>query len=155
MGCKYSYWDDYRRWYRGSGIELYRDPVNGRIAGVCAGIARTFVIRPFFVRLGMIAAGLMIGPFAIFAYIVAAFALPVSTEGGSAEWQREFFTRGRKSKRRRKDRSASGYSRPRVEIDLDGLRERLRGVDKRVAGIEAYVASSEFTLSRAIKNLEE
>lgn len=156
MGCKYSYWEGYRRWYRDSGIVLYRDPVNGRIAGVCAGIARALVIRPLFVRLAVIAAGFMFGPLAVFAYIAAAIALPVTAENGGFDWERHVFTRGRRKRTSKTFRfESSGYSRPDVAGDLDGLMTRLRALDKRVAGIEAYVASNEFTLSRAIKDLEE
>ncbi|KLE33944.1 recombinase RecF [Aurantiacibacter luteus] len=39
-----------------SGFRL--DPVNGKLGGVCSGIANRFEIDPLFVRLGFVIAGL-------------------------------------------------------------------------------------------------
>ena len=46
--------------------KLYRDPMNGMVAGVCAGIAEYFGWDPTWVRLG---SGLL-------AYIIAALIIP-------------------------------------------------------------------------------
>lgn len=173
MGCRYSYWEGYRRWYRDSGIDLYRDPAHGRVAGVCAGIAEALGVRPFAIRLATVVAFFVVGPFAILAYIAAAIALPVRDAAGYGrpawaekfDWDRHLFTRGRERREERRERrerrrqekeeGKSGYRRPDVTATLDSLHDRLRGLDKRVASIEAYVASNEFTLARAIRNLEE
>jgi phage shock protein C len=173
MGCRYTYWETYRRWYRDSGIGLYRDPANGRVAGVCAGLAAALRVRPGIIRLGWIVAALFAGPFAVLAYIAATLALPPldDREPPMPRWaaafdpERHLFTRGRDRRAEwrnppregpKRDQTAPGnrYRRPSHSDSLDSLKERLRGVDRRVATVEAYVASSEFTLSREIRNLE-
>jgi phage shock protein C len=54
---------------------IYRDPENGMLAGVCAGLAEYFEIDPTLVRIGFIAAALAGGP-GILLYIMLWFVIP-------------------------------------------------------------------------------
>ena len=56
--------------------ELYRDPVNGKISGVCAGIANYFGAEVWLIRIVVISAALLGGTFLVLlAYIAMAFML--------------------------------------------------------------------------------
>lgn len=55
---------------------LYRDPRNGMVAGVCAGIAGYFGWDPTWVRLGWALFTLM-GGSGLLAYIIAAIVIPL------------------------------------------------------------------------------
>ena len=55
--------------------KLYRDPMNGMVAGVCAGIAEYFGWDPTWVRLGWVLFTLL-GGSGLLAYIIAAIVLP-------------------------------------------------------------------------------
>ncbi|MQD15436.1 envelope stress response membrane protein PspC, partial [Vibrio parahaemolyticus] len=56
--------------------ELYRDPVNGKISGVCAGFANYFGAEVWLIRIVVISAALLGGTFlVVLAYIAMAFML--------------------------------------------------------------------------------
>ena len=55
--------------------KLYRDPRNGMLAGVCAGIAEYFGWDPTWVRLGWVLFTLL-GGSGLLAYILAAVIIP-------------------------------------------------------------------------------
>lgn len=155
-----------RRW-------LYRDPARGKIAGVCAGIGEHLGVDPFLVRLGVVASLFVFGPFTIVAYIVAVLALPVRDGKDDAKerfWetanmcldqvraQVDKHARSRRHGKRTPPPWASDddpAGPPRKPENLDEMRNRLREIDKRIVTMEAYVASREFGLSQAIRDLEK
>lgn len=56
--------------------ELYRDPYNGKIAGVCAGLANYFGLEVWLVRILVITAALLGGTFLVLvAYVAMALML--------------------------------------------------------------------------------
>ena len=55
--------------------KLYRDPMNGMVAGVCASIAEYFGWDPTWVRLGWVLFTLL-GGSGLLAYIIAALIIP-------------------------------------------------------------------------------
>lgn len=57
-------------------LELRRDPSGGKVAGVCAGLARSWNVDPLLVRLGFVVAALMTNGFAVIAYLALAVMLP-------------------------------------------------------------------------------
>lgn len=59
---------------------VYRRPNEGKIAGVCAGLAEYFDIDVTLVRLMFVFATLATGGFGVFAYLVLAIVLPVEGE---------------------------------------------------------------------------
>ena len=59
-----------------TGTSLYRDPKNGKIAGVCAGIADYFNLETWLVRILTVTAFfLLAGPFILVTYVAAWFIL--------------------------------------------------------------------------------
>lgn len=68
--------------------ELYRDKKNGRIAGVCAGVADYFGIETWLVRILTVTAFLLAaGPFVLVAYIAAWFILDEKSTAISSKSQ--------------------------------------------------------------------
>ena len=118
---------------------LYRDPEQGVVSGVCAGIADYFGIRPLPVRLAMLMGLFFFAPPVILGYVVAVLALPIKPRQLYRNQEEEAFWRAVSIK---PDRT------------LAGLTQRFRDFEKRVAGVEAYVASKEFELNRAIRDLD-
>jgi phage shock protein C len=118
---------------------LYRNPRRGYVAGVCAGIADYFGMEPFLVRLAVLIGLIFFTLPLLIAYIIAALALPPRPEQLYRTADEEVFWRTMAMK---PDRS------------LAGLAQRFRDVEKRVVGLEAYVASKEYELNRAIRDLE-
>ncbi len=118
---------------------LYRNPRRGYVAGVCAGIADYFGIQPFLVRLAVLIGLVFFSLPLLIAYFIAALALPPRPEQLYRTEDEEVFWRTVAIK---PDRS------------LAGLAQRFRDFENRVAGLEAYVASKEYELNRAIRDLE-
>ena len=118
---------------------LYRNPRRGYVSGVCAGIAEYFGIEPFLVRLAVLIGLIFFSLPLLIAYFIATLALPPRPEQLYRTEDEEVFWRTVTIK---PDRS------------LAGLAQRFRDFEKRVAGLEAYVASKEYELNRAIRDLE-
>ncbi len=116
---------------------LYRDPVNGKIAGVCAGIAEFFGIEVNIVRIIVIAIAIFsMGFLAVILYIAAIFILEKKPD--NRVWQQ--------AGKGRDDSSSS-------EAHLLQIEQRMREMEVKVAHMEAYVTSSEFDLNRKFKQL--
>jgi phage shock protein C len=117
-------------------VESYRKPfrVNkseGKVMGVCAGIADYFEIDVTLVRVGMALAVLMTFPMVLIAYFILAAVAPG-------------------------DRVASRRSKPAPRIDApsaEATRERMRDIDRRMQAIESYVTSPNHALAREIDEL--
>ncbi len=118
---------------------LYRDPQHGVVGGVCAGIADYFGFRPGLVRLAVALGLFFFTPPVILAYVIAVLVLPVKPPVVYRNPEEEAFWRGVSIK---PDRT------------LAGLTQRFRDFEKRVGNLEAHVASNEFELNRAIRNLD-
>jgi len=118
---------------------LYRNPRRGHVAGVCAGIADYFGIEPFLVRLAVLVGLVLFTPPVLIGYVIAALVLPPRPEQLYRTPDEESFWRTVAIK---PDRS------------LAGLAQRFRDAEKRVVGLEAYVASKEYELNRAFRDLE-
>ena len=118
---------------------LYRNPRRGYVSGVCAGIADYFGIEPFLIRLAVVIGAIFFTLPLLIAYVIAAIALPPRPEQVYRTREDEEFWRTVAIK---PDRS------------LAGLAQRFRDVEKRVVGLEAYVASKEYEVNRAIRDLE-
>lgn len=118
---------------------LYRNPGRGVVGGVCAGIADYFGIRPLPVRLALVMGLFFFAPPVLLGYVVAVLVLPVKPQQVYRNPDEEAFWRGMSIK---PDRT------------LAGLTQRFRDFEKRVGTLEAHVASREFELNRAIRDLD-
>ena len=118
---------------------LYRDSQNGKLMGVCSGIAEYTGVDRFWVRLGAIALTIFaLGPLAIVAYFIAGFLLkkkPPYLYADSAE--QKYWQRVRQSPKR----------------TAREIRSRFRDIDRRLADVETYYVSSNQRLTAEIEQL--
>lgn len=118
---------------------LYRNPERGILGGVCAGVADYFGVQPIVVRMAVFLGMFFFAFPLIVAYVIALIVLPVRPAQLYRNPDEEAFWRTVSTK---PDRT------------LAGLTQRFRDFEKRIAGAEAYVASKEFELNRAIRDLD-
>lgn len=120
---------------------LYRNPHEGKLAGVCAGLADYFGWRVKFVRLAAILLTVFFFPIPIFMYAVAAFLMPPGEPMAMryAHPDEERFWRGYAMK---------------PKMTYSELRHRFRALDARVADMERAVTSSDYALRKEFRDLE-
>ncbi len=121
-----------------SHIRLYRDTEEGRIRGVCAGIAAYFGIPALIVR-GLWLIGLFMNPpLVAISYFILAWLLPDRPGDLFASDQEEAF-----------------WKQVRTEPagTVHDLRHRFRTSEQRLRAMEAYVTSPEFELNRELRDL--
>ncbi|PFG55937.1 phage shock protein C (PspC) family protein [Vibrio sp. ES.051] len=125
--------------------ELYRDPVNGKISGVCAGIANYFGTEVWLIRIVVISAALLGGTFLILlAYVAMAFMLekqPI-TYSANIKAQQEHTL---KSKPWQKGQSPDQL--------LNVLERDFERLDSKIRNMEAYVTSDTFRVNREFSKL--
>ncbi len=121
-----------------SPTRLYRDPANGKIGGVCAGLAEYFGFDLALTRILTVVA-LFLFPATMFAYVVLWFLLPVKPQQlYSSEDARDFWRGVRVS----------------PQATLSDVRHRFRAADARLQRMERYVTSRDFQLDREFQDLE-
>jgi phage shock protein C len=110
---------------------FYLDRANGRIFGVCAGIARHMGWDPTFVRVGLVLLTLAGGfPWTLVAYGAAALIA--------------------------KPRPLDGYDgavAPVARTSTYELNRSMRDIDRRMAEVETYVTAQNTSLAREIESL--
>lgn len=143
-------WDRHARWHtrraarwarRGeawSHERIYRDPENGWIAGVCAGIADYAGVDPALVRVAAVLLLVFFFVPVLIAYVVCALVLKRRPPTAFASPAEESFWRD--------VRTEPGGT-------LHGLGGRFRALNKRVARMETLVTSEEFDLRRGFRDL--
>lgn len=124
---------------------LYRDPINGKIGGVCAGIADFFGIEIWLVRILTVTLFLMgFSFFIIIAYIAAVLIIdkmpPEEIKKTMQSQEHQI-----KTKPWQQGKSANQLLAD-AEVDTKKMEQQL-------AKIEAYVTSSKFALNQKFKNL--
>jgi phage shock protein C len=120
-------------------IRLYRDTKRARVAGVCAGLANFFDIKVRFVRLAVILLTIWSGfvP-GILIYVALALLLKPMPDNLFKSAEEERFWR---------TVSVS------PNLSVSELRTRFRGLDRRLAEMEARVTSDEFQLRQKFRDL--
>ena len=122
-----------------SRTRFYRDKRNGKIMGVCAGIADYTGFDVNLVRVCFIATVFMSGGSVLPFYFIAGFVTPAKPrELDYADREERKFWQGVRA------------SPTRTAKDI---RSRLRDIDRRVADIESYVTTENRTLAREIEQL--
>lgn len=116
---------------------LYRDKHNGRIMGVCAGIADYTGINVFWVRLGTVALSLALG-WPIIAYFVAAMILNKKPPYLYRDASEQKYWQGVRQSPKRTARE---------------IRAAFRDVDRRLAAVETHYVSSNPRLTAEIERL--
>jgi phage shock protein C len=110
---------------------FYLDKANGKVFGVCAGLANHMNWDPTFVRVAVVLLTLVSFPWGIVAYAAAAFV-------------------GR-------SRPAPGYGEETIERPMRTstfeLNRSMRDIDRRMAEVETYVTAQNTPLAREIESL--
>lgn len=120
--------------------KLYRDTENGRLMGVCAGIADYTGISTCACRWLMVIAGVIWFPVVEIVYVVLGLVLPRKPGNLYRDQVEERFWRSlRKSP---------------TETFSD-VRYRYRQLDQRMQRLERYVTSRRFNLDREFRDLEK
>lgn len=122
-----------------SRTRFYRDKRNGKLCGVCAGIADYTGFDVSLVRICFLAAMFMSGGGVLPFYFIAAIVSPtkpISLERVDTEEQQ--FWQGVRASPTRAARD---------------IRSRLKDIDRRIADIESYVTTENRSLAREIEQL--
>ena len=117
--------------------KFYRDKVNGKIFGVCAGIADYTGIDVLWVRIATLAVSFCVG-FTIPLYIAIALLAEVRPGALYADSSEQRFWQGVRQSPGRTARQ---------------VRSRFRDIDRRLASVEAYYVSSNPRLAEEIEKL--
>jgi phage shock protein C len=125
-------------WTGRTRYHLYRDPANGMLAGVCAGIAGYFGIERIAIRIAFVVALILFFPPTAVLYVVLAFALPKRPPRLYEAPEEETFWRGVATA---------------PDDTLQGLRRRFGDVETRLRAMERQVTSSDFDLHRKFRDL--
>lgn len=121
---------------------LYRDPGNGVIFGVCAGLADYFGLRVWQMRVVAVLCLVFFLPQTVAVYLVLAAVLPrrpAPVDRSPDEEEEDEFRR-----------SVGGTPGETVFA----LRHKFRELDERIGAMERTVISNEFKLDREIRNLD-
>ena len=117
---------------------VFRDPENGWIAGVCAGIAENAGVDPLVIRLAAVISTIFFVVPALVAYVALAIVLPVRPRTLFASSEQEGFWRGLRS---------------RPQTMLERTAEQFRDLERRLARMEEAVTSNDFDLHRGFRDL--
>ena len=117
---------------------LYRDKANGKLLGVCAGIADYTGINVMWVRIAALLLIPMIGPIVLGAYFVSGLMLNKKPPHLYVDAdEQKYWQRVRQSPKR----------------TAREIRARFRDVDRRLAEVETYYVTSNPRLSAEIERL--
>ena len=122
-----------------SRTRFYRDKRNGKVMGICAGIADYTGFDVTLVRICMIAAFFLSSGSILPIYLIAGWITPNKPrELELADTEQQRFWQGVRASPARSARD---------------IRSRLRDLDRRLADIESYVTTENRTLAREIEQL--
>ncbi len=122
----------------GDRTRFYRDKINGKIKGVCAGIADYTGVDVMWVRLGAVFLTLMGSGFPLLAYLVLGFFAPVKPPHLYTDRNEQKFWQGVRQSPTRTARE---------------VRAQFRDIDRRLAEVETFYVSSNPRLSAEIERL--
>lgn len=144
---------------------LYRDPKQGKIAGVCAGLADYFNVEVWLVRIITITAFLLTtGPFVFVSYIAAWLILDKKSEQGSS--QSNSYVPNASA-----PFTGKGYTNATSESDkvcvkakvwqagmppkqaFVNIQQRFNRSENRLRKLESFVTSKEFQINRELNRL--
>lgn len=122
---------------------LYKSRRNKKIAGVCGGLADYFETSPFFIRLAFIVS-LFFGPFAIFAYIIAALLMDKEPEssGNTAPTHNHVDTA-----------SDNRRQRPVEKRDIRDCSDKFSDLETKLRRLEATITSKRFKLHSELNRM--
>ncbi len=125
--------------------ELFRDPINGKLTGVCAGIANYFDMEIWLVRILAISIFLLGGGFLV---LVAYIALTLMLEKQPLEMDQQ-----RKQDNAHKLKSRHWQQGKSASQLVQNLQKDFTRLEKSVRNMEAYVTSEAYKVNKAFKDL--
>lgn len=120
---------------------LYRDPENGMIFGVCAGLADYFGFDVKLTRICVALGGLFFFPTVIVIYVIMGLLLDDSPEP--------------REKPVREDPALRRRVRSEPHATLRSVRHRFRELDRRLQRLEKHVTSKKYNLQREFDGLKD
>ncbi|WNO09332.1 envelope stress response membrane protein PspC [Teredinibacter sp. KSP-S5-2] len=148
---KHSSYHRYKSWQErkqcGYKKNLFRNSRDGKIAGVCAGLADHLGVDHWVVRVVFVAFLIMGGPIVFWAYIIAWIAIAKRP----LKWQPDF--EYDEDRHQYRERSVFRNSKPAAER-LRTARSRMDSVSARVETLERYVTSSRYNLDKEFEEME-
>lgn len=146
---------------------IYRDPIRGKIAGVCAGIAEYFSVDPWLVR-GVAIVAFFVGFGVLTTVVYIAVALLMDKKPLDAHYrdlERNYGQQHQGSHHYQQGQHAGDFAggrsstnkysqagRP-ISLVLEDLDKDINALEKQTSKIESYVTSSEFELNRQFRQL--
>ena len=125
--------------------ELYRDTVNGKITGVCAGLANYFALEVWLVRILVISAALLGGSFlVILAYIAMTLMI---------EKQPPNYVEAIKTEQEHKLKNKPWQQGQTPEMLLNTIEKDFHNLENQIRDLEAYVTSDAFKVDKEFKTL--
>ncbi|MCZ4295105.1 envelope stress response membrane protein PspC [Vibrio sinaloensis] len=128
-----------------SSKELYRDTVNGKITGVCAGLANYFSLEVWLVRILVISAALLGGSFLV---LLAYVAMTLMIEKQPANYVETI-----KAQQEHKLKNKPWQQGQTPDSLLNTIDKDLSQLETQIRDIEAYVTSEAFKVDREFKAL--
>ncbi len=135
-----------------SSDRLQRDSVNGKLAGVCAGIARYYGVEAWMVRCLTITLFLFMPTIVFPAYWIAYFVLG-SDAGSSRTRRRRRSRRGRRGSRASRE-TATEESPGTPTEELRSTRSVFDQLEMRLRRMESHVTSGRYDLQRELRKIE-
>ena len=139
---------------------LHRNPDQGKIAGVCAGVAETAGMRPWIVRAALIILLIMNAPVAILLYILGVVLLERRTDFAAAAPEAAGPTAAASTKGPSPEGpQSSGGSDAAADTGLpqnlrfESLRRKFKDLEERAGDMEAHVTSGDYTLNKRFKEI--
>jgi phage shock protein C len=117
---------------------LYRDKYNGRLMGVCAGIADYTGINAFWIRFAAVASIFITGGPSIIAYLIAGFLLNKKPPHLYRDEREQKYWQGVRQNPKRTARE---------------IRASFRDIDRRLAAVETHYVTSNPRLTAEIERL--
>ena len=145
-----------------SGRRWYRLPEQGKIAGVCAGVAERFQVGSWMVRLMAITCLLFIPGIIIPVYLLAIFLLPtpssIAEDENTILDEMDATTRQRQEKSRRFDEALDDQEQDFHSLDrkrsvVQQYKRSFDTLEQRLQSLERHVTSRQFELNREINSL--
>ncbi|QXX07937.1 envelope stress response membrane protein PspC [Vibrio neptunius] len=125
--------------------ELYHDTTNGKLSGVCAGLANYFGTEVWLIRILVISAALLGGSFLVLlAYIAMTFMI---------EKQPANYVESLKSEQEHKLKSKPWQQGQTPGALLETLERDFDRLEGNIRDLEAYVTSDTFKVDREFKSL--
>ncbi|QIA63587.1 envelope stress response membrane protein PspC [Vibrio astriarenae] len=125
--------------------ELYRDPINGKLTGVCAGLANYFSVEVWLVRIIAITFALLGGAFlVVVAYVAMTLMIEKQPKGYQTQWE-DKRDHTLKSKVWQQGRAPSDW--------LATIAKDLDTAESRIQSMESYVTSDRFKFDREFSKL--